>query len=197
MSWAKFNRIGRLLKPQVLKNSKRSPFVSIWSRAQLYLKGSANNVYEPWLKSSAPFKAENIAIMQLIDNSENLSVFDLGRNFLEFSLTIIFSYLVTLLALGLFCLFLSQFHRRNVSGSPMITKKRRNKQWQKWRGFEAKVNRFLSFLMKNDLPSFQLLSLFMGMFFWQSLLFVTNSIKTNKVMLGEWLNWRSESVPQC
>lgn len=145
-------------------------------RVDLYLKGAANTVHEPWLRSSAPFRTENIAIMQIID-SESLSVFDLGRNFLEFSLAIMVSYSITLLALGLFCLFLCEFQRRNT---------RKNRPYRTKRLFESKVNEFLSFLLKNNLPSFQLLSLFMTVFFWQSLLFVTNSIKTNKVFLGEW-----------
>lgn len=122
--------------------------------------------------------------MQLIDNRESVSVFDLGRNFVELSFAIIFTYSITLVALGLFCLFLSEFHRRNTGSSTAIQPARRRQT--KERTFESKANRFLTFLLKNNLTSFQLLSLFMAMFFWQSLLFLTNSIKTNKVVLGEW-----------
>lgn len=121
-------------------------------------------------------------------HGKTLKVFDLSENFVEFSSEIIFSYSIT--AVGCFCLFLSHFlgprgHqnvRQNAGAWPAIRPgaSRRNS-----RAFESKANRFLTFLLSNQLTSFQLFSLFTSLFFWQSLLFLTNNIKTNAVVVGK------------
>ena len=154
-------------------------------RADLFLRGQPTGIVESWLQASLPFKSENIVIVQAIQHQESLKVFDLSRNFVEFSSEIIYSYAISLVAIALFSFFLSGFRRRNMnSGIVQLEEDSNQKRTFDW--FHFNVNSFLTFLfLKNRLTSFRVFSLFMSLFFWQSLLFLTNNIKTKKVVLGK------------
>ena len=148
-------------------------------RADIYIRGEPSGIVERWLGSSNPFKTENIAIWQPITDRETFNAFDLSQNFMAISAGIIFSYSATLVVIGLFCLFLNRFQGHRTD----FTIKRKEDRQARRRTVWSKANRFLTFLLKNQLTSFRLFSLFASLFFWLSLLFLTSTIKTNKTIL--------------
>lgn len=158
------------------------------NRADLFLSGEPNGIVEPWLMSSSAYQSENIVIGQPINKQEPFKVFDLSRNFVEFSFEIILCYAVAVVGIVVFSWFLSRFYRNTPTtqriSSPVISRRRESCQRNLIRSPESNVNRFLTFLLKNRLTSFQLLSLCVNLFLWQTLLFFSSNTKTNKVVLG-------------
>ena len=133
-------------------------------------------------------RSENIVVVQVVHHQETLQVFDLSRNFVEFSSEIILSYAITLVAIGLFCFFLSGFCGPSVIFPATIQRLPQNQKKKRTsKRSHFKLDNFLTFLLKNRLASFRVFSLFMSLFLWQSLLFVINNIKTSKVVLGKFI----------
>ena len=94
---------------------------------------------------------------------------DLAEN-LNFGYKIMLNYLVFLIMFGLFCLLISR----------LTIKTNRNYRKQK---LFAKFIILSNHLMRRELLPFKTLYLFLGLFFWFTLIFLTNNIKTNKVVV--------------
>lgn len=132
-----------------------------------YLKGETQFIQEQWLKHSWPLKTERIILGHRIF-SNGVSFNDLMRNF-AFGYKIILSYLVTLVVLTAVFLVLSKVtfkirfrNKRNIISNFFV---------------------LMALFVKNQrrFVYIRCFCLFLTIFFWFSLLFVTNNIKTNKV----------------
>ena len=149
--------------------------------ADMYLKGEPSHVYEPdWLRTTPPFYTERIVFGQLITPKNVTNFFDLGQNF-NLGQQIILSYCAVLAGLLLVCIALKRAYGRLSAARPADGGRRD----ERLNGLGRKVNRFLTSLQRaGSLPSFGVLFLFLNLFVWFTLLFLTNNIKTNKVVLG-------------
>ena len=108
-----------------------------------------------------------------------MDYYDLAEN-LNFGYTILLNYLVFLILFGLFCLLLSRLTIKI------------NRDYEKQNLF-TKFVILCNHLIRSDLSIFKILFLFLGLFFWFTLIFLTNNIKTNKVVVDTSVLMKSAS----
>ena len=109
--------------------------------------------------------------MQKINsNKKNPHYFDLAENF-KFKFDLILSYFVTLFVGLLLCLAISRLTLKNN----MRDFKREN--------IYSKLSILSKHLSRSKLWSIKMILLFLILFFWYTQLFLTNNIKTNKVVV--------------
>lgn len=140
------------------------------NQADMYLKGEPDYLNEPWLERTLPMKTENLVVMQRVyEKNMNLDYFDLTANF-QFGLPILASYFLSFLGIILTCLFIIKM--KNKLASNPITNREILTIFQK--DF---------FTKKYSLSAMGIFILFFHLFFWYTQLFMTNNIKTNKVVV--------------
>lgn len=137
-------------------------------RADIFLKGEPEFVDEPWLLRTPVLAMEKTRLCHMIHEQKTVDFFDLMSNF-RFSPSLLSAYLAGVLA----ALFIGIFIRRLTYRIQFGTSKKSGF----FRGFF--VNRRLHFKRFSALAVF---ALFLRLFLWISQLFLTNNIKTNKVV---------------
>lgn len=132
------------------------------------MKGEPDLVDEPWLFRTSALSTEKTRLGQIVHKQRGMSFFDLMNNF-KVALSLLSIYLAALLAvllIGVCIRRLAYWVRFGASIKPKL-----------FRGyFKDQKLGFMKF------PALAIFVLFVGQFLWLTELFLTNNIKTNKVV---------------
>ena len=137
----------------------------------MYLRGEPDYLHEEWLHKSVPAHMESVMFAHLIKDREDgsSSFFNLLHNFnLGISLSAIF--LGAFFTILLLSFFIGQFAHRIRFG---VSKKIQASKW---------ISSALSNFKVKHLCAVGVFVLFIHLFLWLNQLFLTNNIKTNKVV---------------
>lgn len=145
-------------------------------RIDIFLKGVPDFVDEPWLFRTPALGMEKTRLFHQVNRKSDGAFFDLMDNF-NVGVLLISIYLAALLAAllaGLCIRRLAYQVRFGTSRKPKL--------------FRYFADRKLGF-KKTHLPALSVFALCVGEFFWLTQIFLTNTIKTNKVVLMFLIIW--------
>lgn len=135
----------------------------------MYLRGAPDYLHEEWLTKSGPIYSEKIIIGHLIRDRDDSAYFDLLENF-NVGLALIAIYLLSFCGILAFALLINELNHRVQFG----TKSRMN--------ILKQITSAMDKFQNKRLTAISLFLLFVHLFLWLTQLFLTNSIKTNKVV---------------
>lgn len=137
----------------------------------VYFKGETEFIDEPFLRKTFPFNSERILIGHIIFDDKEKPYFDLISNF-TVGLGLV-SYFLAVFAVSFFCFFALVNLARRISTSS------RNRKSV----FESSFNVLKYFVCEQkSLSSIQVFLVALNLCFWFNRLFISNSIKTSKVV---------------
>ena len=128
---------------------------------------------EPWLKKTKPLRTEEIGLGHEIH--EKHRIYDLMKNF-NLGFKVFFFYFSTLLVSLLMFLGLKIVSRETTKVVPSEATSREAVSGSN----SGKFSAFFGLFFGNHKLSIKLFLLYFGLFQWHAMIFLTNSIKTNK-----------------
>lgn len=137
----------------------------------LYLRGESVYLHEDWLTKSIPFKMESVLLGQPIrEQNEKVKFFNLLSNF-KFGPNLLLSYLASFLAILVLVVLIDELtYRVQCADSRTIPIRKR---------IALSVK---SFGDSKKLSAIAIFALFVNQFIWITQVFLTNNVKTNKVV---------------
>ena len=146
-----------------------------------YLRGGPDYLQEDWLQKSVPIQMETVALIQPIRDENSVSFFNLLDN-LNLGVTLSALYLLSFFGLLAFSFLINELTRRI-----RIERGRRTIQISK------RIALALSKFRNKTLTAIGIFVLCAQLFLWLTQLFLTNNIKTNKVVRKN-LNFKSFEI---
>lgn len=135
----------------------------------IYLSGEPDYFLENWMEKSVPIQMESVAMLHVIQERDEVTYFNLLNN-LKFGFTLTVTYLVSACGILAISYLLNELNYR-------VRFEAKRKLWA--------PQRVLGAVKSLGVPRFSAVGvfvLFFQFFFLFSQLFLTNSIKTNKVV---------------
>ena len=137
----------------------------------MYLRGEPDNLHEKWLAKSVPIMMENPMVIHTI-KEQKVTFFNLLNNF-NVGFTLVATFFLSFLGILAFSFFFNELTHRVRFGETVV--RRRPKLFKRiasaWNSLGVK-----------RLSAIGIFVLFVHQFIWVTQLFLTNNIKTNKVV---------------
>lgn len=133
------------------------------------MRSGSDQLHEDWLGKSIPIWAERVVLTQAIRDESSVSFFNLLDNFnlgIQLGATFLFSFIGILS----FSLLLGELSHRIRFGA--------RRTISVWKRIRSAIRSFVS----NQLSAIGLFFVFVDLFIWVTQLFLTNNVKTNKVV---------------
>ena len=158
------------IDPKLIKRIHFLIFLRFQSKKiDLYLRGEPDYLQEDWLAKSVPIQMENVVVIHQIRDQTSLAYFNLLNNFnVGFTLSAIYLFFFFII-LSLLILVNELAYRIRSGGRETL-------------GISKRVALALGKFRIKRLSAIAIFVLFVQLFLWMTQLFLTNNIKTNKVV---------------